>query len=217
MKNPMTLSRLSRVSPVLVGVLVWAAVVALGLSFGLMLTGCGPGSPGGSAGDGGGGNGGGAAGGSWMGDACHSMADLSCTPDASHEAGSCAMYFGGSHPDPLVCEQVTPAGNCLPLDEFTADHASSCEGGSIAGDVWCCGPDSSASCAPFDDAACDGASSEDLAGRCVVAFGGEFSTPYTCAPDDGPATCKNLSRFSTALPTCGGEPRVLWCCTSDGL
>ncbi len=138
-------------------------------------------------------------------DACYSVAELSCPSEPS-----CAR-FGESHASPLVCEQVTPAGNCLPLDEFTSDHSASC--GDVSGDVWCCGPDSDASCLPFDDAACDGPSLADVTGSCETAFGAKYTTPRTCLPSDGPASCKNLSRMSQGPnPTCNGESRVVWCC-----
>lgn len=170
----------------------------VGLPLALLLSGCGGGSPGA--------------------DACHAAGELVCTPDAPTLADGCALFFAGDNPDPFVCEGVTPAGNCLPLDEFTRDDTASCNGGEVEGMVWCCGEPSSASCLPFDDAACTGASAEELAGRCEVAFGETWATPYTCAAGDGPATCKNLSRFKeTPLTACDGVDRFVYCCTTDGL
>ncbi len=140
-------------------------------------------------------------------DTCYSIADLSC----SQEPAPCGQYLGESYTTQLVCEQVTPAGNCRPLDEFTSDHSASC--GAISGDVWCCGPDSDASCLPFDDVACDGPSLDDVTGKCEAAFGSGFVLPRTCLPSDGPASCKNLSRMSQERkPTCAGESRDVWCC-----
>lgn len=210
--NPIQRSKPVRLSPLLVGVLTCAVTIAIGIPLAILLSGCG-----GHTSDGSGCAGGGSP--PQFGDTCHVMAELSCSPDAVTMAGSCLRFFGAANPDPIVCEGVSPDGNCLPLDEFTSEDTSSCEGGDIAGMVWCCGENSSASCVPFDDASCDGTSAADLVGRCVEAFGDGYPDVYTCAPGDGPATCKNLSRFGggDSEPLCGGVPRVLWCCTSAGL
>ena len=207
--NPKQPAPVSLSLRLVVGAVVCALTIAIGLPLALLVVGCGGGGPPSGSG--------GAGGGSNAGDTCHPMADLSCSPDAASKAALCAQFFGAANPDPIVCEGVTPDGNCCPLDEFTSDDTSSCEGGSIAGMVWCCGANSSASCLPFDDAACDGTSAADLVGRCEEAFGDGYSAVFTCAPGDGPATCKNLSRHKGGRPVCDGVERVLWCCTSDGL
>jgi hypothetical protein len=142
-------------------------------------------------------------------DTCHPVSELSCSPEPS-----CAEYFDESHAIPVVCERVTPAGNCRPLDEFTPDHSASC--GVVSGDVWCCGPDSDASCLPFDDAACDGPSLADVTGTCEATFGAGYAVPRTCLSADGPGGCKNLSRMSQGpKPMCGGESRDVWCCSEQ--
>lgn len=140
-------------------------------------------------------------------DTCYSIADLSCSQDPA----PCAQYFDESYTTQVVCEQVTPTGNCRPLDEFTSDHSASC--GAVSGDVWCCGPDSDASCLPFDDDACDGPSLDDVTVECEAAFGAGYALPRTCLPSDGPTSCKNLSRMNQGKVTCAGELRDVWCCS----
>lgn len=140
-------------------------------------------------------------------DTCYSIDELSC----SREPAPCAMYFGATYATQVVCEQVTPAGNCRPLDEFTPDHSASC--GDVSGDAWCCSPDSDASCLPFDDVACDGPSLTDVVAMCETAFGAGYVAPRTCLPSDGPGSCKNLSRMGQLTPTCDGESRNVWCCS----
>ena len=195
--NPIHIITSVRLSPWFVGLLTCLATMAIGLPAAFLLFGCGPGAPGAPGGSG-----------PNAGDTCHIMSELSCVPEARNAAGSCETAFGAAHHDPIVCEGVFPDGNCLALGELAT---ASCEGGDVAGAIWCCGENSSESCLPFDDAACDGATAADLAGRCEELFGGDWSTLYTCAAEDGPATCKNLLRGSV---TCGGEARDVWCCTA---
>lgn len=162
-------------------------------------------SAGGAGGELGGAGGAGGVGG--MGDACHVMTGLDCAPPVATFESECVAQWGPAHPDPLLCEDVTPDGNCRALEDF-----ATC--GELAGRVWCCGENTAATCAPFDDAACDGPTAAELAGRCGQAFGAAYSALVTCGADDGPADCKSLSAYSPGLlVACGGEiDLAVWCC-----
>ncbi len=182
---------------------------------------CGGVIAGGSTGDGGAGGvvctssaaggelGGAAAGGELgnVGDTCHAMAELVCASPVETFGSECIAQWGPAHPDPLLCEDVTPDGNCHALEDF-----ATC--GELVGRVWCCGDNTAATCVPFDDAACDGPTAAELAGRCGQAFGVAYSVPVTCGADDGPADCKSLSAFSPGLlVACGVEVNLaVWCC-----
>lgn len=141
------------------------------------------------------------------GDACHDVSSLDCAPADATLLLLCAEQWGSAHATPLVCENVSPPGNCRALETIVTCTDA------VVGRVWCCGEDTASTCALHDDS-CDGPTSVELADRCATALGSGYGQVVTCGLNDGPADCFSLSAYSPGLRvTCGSAlDLAVWCC-----